>query len=115
MIIIDNAEEFEFSDFKQSINDIFAAGDSNDIFAVLTLISSYPDPKFLESINTGPWFEFSPPNEVKETKFVNCIWERLGSKKKKLTYNIEILEKILLESNGSPYILRKKWNNIYHI
>ncbi len=113
MIIINNAEDVINLDFESSINDIFAAGDAKDKFAALTLVCSCPN-KFTEFTKTDIWFEFSPKDKVKEKDSINCIWKRLNSTEKKIFKNdIILLEKILIESDGSTGIIRQKWETIY--
>jgi hypothetical protein len=109
LIIIINGNDLNLSDFRPTINDVFAAGINSDYKAALTMIYTSP----FNSNDILPdenWFKFIPQELVKDEQFVDFIWSRLKPEQQVLIGNSSILKEYLSKSKGSRGILREIWN-----
>lgn len=109
MLIITNAEDFDFQDLKLTIDDVFAAGISFEHKAALTLVHSF------SSHSNDLWqaqnlFVFNPQNIIEQKDLIDFVWTRLKPKQQEFFGNSEILKNYLSKTQGSTVILRQKWN-----
>jgi hypothetical protein len=111
MLVINNANDFNPTDFKPIIDKVFDAG-IDDHKAALTMIYTLPF-NSNDMWQDDNWFKFIPQELVKDEQFVEFAWSKLTSEEQALIGNSGILKKYLSKSKGSGGILREIWNKIW--